>query len=173
MCQDTSIVFERVAKRLLEACQKPRYWGRAGAGVLFVCPEDGTVLLLKRAGWVAEGGTWGIPGGAVDEGWHDTPISDPIEDDEQFVETAVRETMEECGSLPPGFSLTSSTEHATWEDCGFRYVTFLSHLTPKQKDSWLPESHDQETDDFKWFPLEDLPQPLHPGVEWALQRLPV
>lgn len=170
---DVKIRVGHLRRLVREACKKPRYWGHGGAGVLFLCSEDDTVLLLKRAGWVAEGGTWGIPGGAVDEGWQDTPITEPIQDEEEFVEAAIRETAEECGSLPPGFSLSRSTPHAVWEDCGFRYFTYLVRLTARQRAAWLPESHDQETDDFQWFPLTDLPSDLHPGVEWALQRLPV
>jgi len=39
------------------------HWGRAGSGFLFTTGPK--ILLLKRAPWVMQGGTWGIPGGAM------------------------------------------------------------------------------------------------------------
>ena len=65
-------------------------WGRFGAaGLLIVTdprPDGGTrkVLLQHRAVWTSNGGTWGIPGGALDP--HENPV-----------EAALRETAEETG----------------------------------------------------------------------------
>jgi 8-oxo-dGTP pyrophosphatase MutT (NUDIX family) len=67
-----------------------RRWGTLGAAGLFLTTtEDGITLLLvqHRAMWTNFGGTWGIPGGAIDTG-------------ETAVEAALRETMEETGVDP-------------------------------------------------------------------------
>ena len=42
-------------------------WGRAGSGILFVCPEDGSILLFERSYDVLEPKTWGIVGGRIDD----------------------------------------------------------------------------------------------------------
>ena len=68
-----------------------RLWGRFGAAGLFLVAGNGAdakVLLQHRAGWTAQGGTWGIPGGARDS--HETPA-----------QAAVRESVEEC-AIDPG-----------------------------------------------------------------------
>ncbi|MBN9645143.1 NUDIX domain-containing protein [Corynebacterium mendelii] len=75
-----------------------RRWGRFGAaGLLLVAdPDDGdtaaTVLLQHRAAWTADGDTWGIPGGALEE-------------NENAVEAALRETEEETGISPADVSV--------------------------------------------------------------------
>jgi 8-oxo-dGTP diphosphatase len=145
-----------------------RYWGRGGAGIVFYCPLDETVLLGKRANWVTDPGTWSYPGGAVDEGWNEVPIEDSITDEDVFFETAVRETTEECGSIPPGFSLSGRT---TFEDEGFRYVTYLCKLSYEQKMAWKPTPADDEMEEWDWFELDDLPDPLHPKLASSLMRL--
>lgn len=64
-----------------------RRWGTLGAAGLFLSTqENGTTLLLvqHRAAWTNFGGTWGIPGGAVEVG-------------EDAVSAALRETEEETG----------------------------------------------------------------------------
>ena len=64
------------------------HWGRFGAaGLLVRAPrEDGrpAVLLQHRAAWSHQGGTWGLPGGALDS--HEEPQ-----------EAALREAEEEAG----------------------------------------------------------------------------
>ena len=147
------------------------YWGRGGAGIMFTCVEDDTILLLKRAGWVAQGGTWGVAGGAVEDGWVSTPIVDPIVDRSVFVSTALREAEEECGSLPPGFSMGDVVNETTFEDEGFRYVTFVVDIALEQKEAWDLVSNDGETSEFRWFPRGALPGNLHFGVRYTLGHI--
>lgn len=166
----TTLLRMYVRSVIAESIEPRKYWGRGGAGIVFICPERGTILLGKRASWVMDPGTWGSPGGAVDGGMHTTPIEDPITDESVFRDAALRETEEECGSLPPGLTLSGRTE---FEDEGFRYVTYLARLTPQQVDAWKITSPDGETDEWKWFPLEELPRPIHPKLSSSLIKLGV
>jgi hypothetical protein len=71
-----------------------------------------------------------------------------------------------------------------YEDCGFRYVTFIVDLTKAQKDAWRPFSADGENDAFIWFPLDEVkagrPLPdeygdlhdIHFGVNFTMQNMP-
>lgn len=159
-------------------CARRSYWGRGGAGMMFVCSEDRTVLLLLRAGWVEQGGTWGVPGGGIGEGHFSTPMK-PITDPKVFLRKAVQEVEEECGALPPGFSETQILGTTQYEDCGFRYRTFIVDITAKQKAAWRLVSEDDETDAFVWFPWADVlsGQPLddadqHFGVVFTMKNLP-
>jgi len=165
-------------------CTRATYWGRGGAGVLFTCSEDNTVLLLLRAEWVEQGGTWGIPGGGIGEGHYVTPMQ-PITDLAVFRRKAEEEVEEECGGLPPGMrSIPEGLPFTEYEDCGFRYVTFIVDLTKSQKDAWAPFSDDGENDAFVWFPLDKVragrPLPdengdlhdIHFGVNFTMQNMP-
>lgn len=121
-----------------------RYWGERGAGILYTDGEK--VLLLKRKSPSDHPGTWGIPGGRAKKG--EVPI-----------DTAQRETKEECGRLGEGqqfarfdnkngahrfhvflyaadpFECTVSDEHseARWVDID--EIKKLD-LHPKLKESW-------------------------------------
>ena len=65
-----------------------RFWGRVGsAGLLVHDPAKG-VLLQHRALWSHQGGTWGLPGGALHQG-------------EEAIHGALREAHEEA-AVPPG-----------------------------------------------------------------------
>lgn len=157
-------------------CQRSQYWGVGGAGMMFVCSATQEVLLLLRAPWVAQGGSWGIPGGGLSEGWVSTPMK-PVKDASRFWKKAVAEVEEECGSLPPSFSKKQIADQTVFEDCGFRYVTFIADLTPEQRRAWEPESNDDETDEFLWVDVGWLAvggrikgKPLHFGVEFTMQN---
>ncbi len=165
-------------------CQRREYWGRGGAGVLFTCSEDGTVLLLLRAAWVEQGGTWGIPGGGIGEGFYRTPMQ-PLTDMRVFRKKAEEEVEEECGAFPPYMThLPEGLPFTEYEDCGFRYVTFVLDITKKQKAAWAPFSADGENDAFVWFPLDAVkkgrPLPdesgdlhdIHFGVTFTMGKLP-
>ena len=110
----------KLAEMFYKEATEKRYWGVKCSGALFVCRDDGTVFLAKRSSKVEQGGTWGIPGGAVDifqdeleakmdeiKGfpgfWYFPDLDDdkyPDPSVEVFEESALRETEEECGLVP-------------------------------------------------------------------------
>ena len=90
-----------------------------------------------------EPGTWGLPGGHLEEG-------------EGALQGALRECEEEMGSVP---------EHRTLHlDVANGYATFFARL-PRFFDPVLNEEHD----DFRWFRVEDAS--LVPNLHPAMPRL--
>src|SRR6478735_1593753 len=65
-----------------------RFWGRFGSAGLLVHDAEKGVLLQHRATWSDQGGTWGLPGGALHQG-------------EDAINGALREAHEEA-AVPPG-----------------------------------------------------------------------
>lgn len=45
--------------------EEGQFWGTSAAGVYIVAKDTGNILLMLRSQEVNEGGTWGIPGGAL------------------------------------------------------------------------------------------------------------
>lgn len=132
--------------------ENPRdYWGREGAGMLFVTPR-GRLLLTFRSAAVNEPHTWGIPGGKVDYG-------------ELAVEAARREAEEELGELP-AFVLERPIGFEDAET-GFRYTTFIARV----ERSFTPTLN-WETESAEWFEFEEAVElDLHFGARHVLERL--
>lgn len=147
------------------------YWGKKASGILFVCSEDNTVLLLKRSNLVHNGGTWGIPGGAIAELGEDYYSESNEEDpeDDLFVSSAKTETFEELGSLPTSFKEIGQT---IFRDENFTYKTFVYNLSLKEKKAWTSNIVlNWENDDYRWFDINNLPSNIHPGVQHSLNQL--
>lgn len=117
------------------------------AGVVFITP-DSEVLLLKRSDNGDHAGTWSWPGGVAN-------------DDEEPHQTARREAEEEIGFNPVS---------ARWEDMKPAHqavsdegVDYITHVCPVENrfECELNEEHDEA----QWFPLDDLPDNLHPGIQ--------
>ncbi|MBY6367476.1 NUDIX hydrolase [Rhodococcoides corynebacterioides] len=139
-----------------------RRWGRHGAaGLLLRAPGPtgrATVLLQHRAGWSHHGGTWALPGGAIDS--HESPEG-----------AAVREAGEEAGIARD--SLTVRAERVTWtEDSGWSYTTVIADA-----DTQLATVPNGESTELRWVAEEDVESlPLHPSFarSWpALRSVPV
>jgi 8-oxo-dGTP pyrophosphatase MutT (NUDIX family) len=122
------------------------FWGKAGAGCIFVALDTGRLLLPLRSEHVQQPLTWGTWGGAIDEG--ETP------------EKAVRrEVSEEAGyhghyEIEPLFLFKSGT---------FRYFNYLAIV-----DNEFTPRLDWENKKADWFELDALPSPLHFGLAGVL-----
>lgn len=121
---------------------------RKGAGIFFVCTEDNTALLIRRSPEVSEPGTWGISGGNLKEG-------------ESFARGAIRETYEELGSIPRGRIV--EVRKNTGES--WKFAIFVADISWKQKKVWSAKIRlNHESDQFKWFRLNDFPPNLHSAI---------
>ena len=145
------------------ACGR-RHWGLNGAAGVLLARRDArtgepvSVLLQHRARWSAEGGTWGVPGGAISDG-------------ENPLEGGLRESYEEANIHPEDIQVVGSylEDHGPWG-----YTTILAFERPgHQVDSRM---NDDESIALEWVDLDkvaDLPLLKAFGQDWPhfLQRL--
>jgi 8-oxo-dGTP pyrophosphatase MutT (NUDIX family) len=110
------------------------------------------VLLQHRAEWSHNGGTWGLPGGALHEG-------------EDAVAGALREAHEEAAV--PGGSV--SVLFSSVLDFGYWSYTTVALLVT---DPFEPVISDPESIELLWVPLDDVDaRELHPGFAAAWPEL--
>jgi 8-oxo-dGTP pyrophosphatase MutT (NUDIX family) len=114
----------------------------SAAGILFV-RSDGAILLARRSPVVTEPGTWGIPGGRLKPG-------------EDVAAGAMREFMEEMGSMPPTRLLAAY-------DLNIPSGVYTTLVVTGDTRGWAPRLN-WEHDQWGWFRASALPRPLHPGV---------
>ena len=147
---------------IIENCNKRSYWGIGGAGFIVLCIEDKSIYLQQRS-WEVSGGAgqWGFPGGGIHlpekEKFHNTPINSEFilnDNDPIFRETAFLELTEEAGlnSIP---SYEIIDELISYEDCGFKFKTFIINISKHEKQRWSPyplPSSEWEIGDQDWFP---------------------
>ncbi len=124
-----------------------KYWGKRGAGILYTDGQH--ILLLKRGEKSDNAGTWGVPGGKAKK--NEAPI-----------DTALRETKEECGNAPSGQQfanfLTKDGKHS--------FMCYL-YSTDEQFDCTLSDEHT----DYKWVPLDEVGKyNLHPKFKELWSR---
>ncbi|MCW2816847.1 MAG: hypothetical protein JWN84_4302 [Nocardioides sp.] len=122
------------------------HWGRHGAAGLLLA-RDGTALLQLRAGWAHQGGTWSIPGGALERG-------------ESPLEAALREAEEELGLS----SDVVDVRGTFLAECGgWAYETVLAEPLG------VVHTRDRaESDGHRWVPADDVDAlPLHPAFRKA------
>jgi len=116
-------------------------WGRYGAaGVLFRHIDDDGVawlFLARRSPFCHRGGTWGVPGGALDDG-------------ERPLEAALREFTEEVGSLPVSYAVAEVHED---DHGGWSYWTIVVDVDEPFP---LPTTLNWETDEVRWVPVPEL-----------------
>jgi septum formation protein len=121
-----------------------RHWGTNGAaGVLLARrdPQTGAVsdiVMQHRAVWSAEGGTWGIPGGAIADG-------------ESPIEGALRESFEEANITAQDIEVIGSyrEEHGSWA-----YTTVLAFEKPGHR--VMPRANDDESLEIEWVPFAQV-----------------
>lgn len=132
-----------------------KMWGRFGASGLLL-QAGGLVLLQHRAMWTAQGGTWGLPGGARDS-------------HESVEETAVRETVEECAIDPALITIDGSIVTAGPFESGWTYTTVLARTNSGEP---IPVTANEESEELRWVPVSEITAlPLHPGLRASLDTV--
>lgn len=136
-----------------------RHWGRYGAaGLLVVTSVDELphVLLDERADWVHQGGTVGVPGGAIHEG-------------EQPIDAALREASEEVVGLEQLVVDVLAQHVQPCQECvRWTYTTIITRAP-----SPLPvRPRSMESAGLSWVPVTHVQQlTLHPGFAAAWPTL--
>lgn len=131
-------------------------WGLYGAaGVLFrhVDGDRTTYFVAKRSQWTHQGGTWAIPGGALNAG-------------EEPLLGALREFSEEIGLVPAGYEVAEvhQDDHGGWS-----YWTLVVDVPEPFE---LPSSLHWETAEVRWVDGEELAGlDLFPAFRTTLARL--
>jgi len=119
---------------------------KSGAGCLVLAKRTGRFLFCLRSQSVSSGGTWSLWGGKAEPG--ETPV-----------QTALREVREETG-----FVATERPFHIhRLEERRFTYDTFLLPV----EDEFCP-IRSRESDGHAWLPIENIPCPMHWGLEQLL-----
>ena len=134
-----------------QALEDTGFWGKAGAGGLFLAKSTGRFMFALRSPHVQEPHTWGTWGGAMDEG------EDPktAAKREMFEETKYRGTVE--------------MQHVyTFHDqeSGFRYFNFFAIIP----DEFKPKL-DWENSNYRWVAYGDWPKPLHFGAKTLITKM--
>ena len=126
------------------ACGR-KHWGTNGASGILLARRDSAsgkvthVVMQHRAAWSAEGGTWGIPGGATADG-------------ESSIEGALRESYEEANITPEDIEVVGSyrEDHGPWA-----YTTVFAFEKPGH--TVEPKANDDESMEICWVPIDDVP----------------
>jgi 8-oxo-dGTP pyrophosphatase MutT (NUDIX family) len=114
----------------------------AGAAGILYLSDSGRVLLIRRGDDTPDHpGTWAFPAGHIEEG--ETPL-----------QAARRESKEETGHEP------EADPNPLQESNGFALFVSREHDFP-------PVLNDESTG-YVWAKPDDLPAPLHPGVQEAV-----
>ena len=137
------------------------HWGRFGAaGLLVRAPRaDGepAVLLQHRALWSHQGGTWGLPGGALDS--HEEPE-----------DAALREAHEEAGLAREHLrvrALVTTSEVFGPDGTYWRYTTVVADAP-----ALLQTVPNRESSELRWVAEAEVADlPLHPGFAASWGRL--
>lgn len=131
-----------------KALRDTGFWGKAGAGAIFMARDTGRILIAHRSPDVQEGNTWGVWGGAIDQG-------------ESPLQAAHREAQEEAGINVKGNDIIPL--YVFKHPSGFQYHNFLilvdHEFAPRSTAgaAW-------ETQGFKWVEFGHWPKPLHFGL---------
>lgn len=116
------------------------------AGFMLRSPK-GRVLLLKRNGKGDSSGTWGWPGGHIEDG--ESPLI-----------AAGRELAEETGVVRPcNLDGVRLIHIGDTPDSKGKFYTYLAPVS-REFEPTLNDEHSE----YKWADFDALPEPLHPGV---------
>lgn len=133
---------------LKKAKEKDNKSVRVGAGVVIV--KDNCILLGKRKGGVGDG-EYGLPGGSLELG-------------ESLEECAIREVKEETNLI-----LNSVKKICTETDNeNYLYVYYVSYV---DDDSELENLEPDKSENWKWYPVDDLPNPLFGEIDEVIKGI--
>ena len=125
------------------------FWGRAGAGCIFIARDTKRILLNHRSDQVEQPNTWGVWGGDIDSG--ETPL-----------EAVKREAYEESGQhITNNQIIPIYVFHDP--KSGFKYYNHIVVVEREFKPN-IPPASQWETRGWKWIEFGDWPTPLHFGV---------
>ena len=119
-----------------------------GAGVLFYSKSTKRFLFLLRNNTRTRG-TWGIPGGKLQE-------------NETVMAGLLREIKEELGEIPEVQKYIPLEKFTSFDE-QFCYHSFLFVI----ENEFLPTLND-EHGGYCWTKLDKFPKPLHPGLFQSL-----
>src|SRR2546423_1826824 len=136
-----------------------RRWGRYGASGILVnhTADDGTTayFLARRSEYCHRGGTWAIPGGALNS-------------DEQPLTGALREFAEEIGIALDGFDVMTVHED---DHGGWSYTTIVLEVSDRFPEPG-PDQLTWETSEARWVTADELAElELFDAFEETLGRL--
>lgn len=144
---ELAISQEEQERRHLDTLQDTGFWGKQGAGCLFLAKATSRFLISHRSLRVEQPSTGGTWGGALDDG--ETPKQGCIRE--------VREEARYKGkfSLIPMFVFTSGS---------FKYHNFLAII-----DEEFDPKLDWETQGYRWVDFGKWPKPMHTGLQALLK----
>lgn len=126
---------------------------KRAAGLLI--GHGGRIFLGLRSGRVTQPGTWAFPAGTCEPG-------------EDAADCAWREFREEFGPTPP-FPVFIRRS-VVLRSPGCEFTAFVVEASRGWVSRWTPRMNDEHVQ-CGWFPLGDLPKPMHPGAAKALMAL--
>lgn len=137
-----------------DALEKTGFWGKQGAGALIMARTTGRLLLQLRSDYVEQPNTWGVWGGAIDEGLSpESAMQQEIEQETGLKHNQIRETISLYIFRHPS---------------GFKYYNFLitvdDEFTPRPS-----KDHNWESNGFRWVRYGQWPTPLHFGLQVLIQ----
>jgi protein-tyrosine-phosphatase/8-oxo-dGTP pyrophosphatase MutT (NUDIX family) len=122
-------------------------WRRSAAGL--IVRDRGRVLMQLRSPWVQHGGTWSIPGGAVNG-------------DESLTDAALREAREETGLRRRDLHRTT-LRHVAEPVQGWTHTTIAARLRKRARGTALASTW--EATRHEWVPIDAVAgMDPHPGV---------
>ncbi len=149
----------------------PQFWGRAGAGILFVCDADKTIMTVLRSDEVLEPGTWALPGGSCNgEAMASSHEGQSVSKEEAW-RCAVKETKEEIGYFPKKYKIV---DKIVFKKDAFAYTTFVVAVDKREKQNLYEKAVlNWENDDLAWATPKETERrgDLHFGLKYILEQL--